>query len=37
LACSRAAVRLDVVCGTHVPNVITEAVSAKLMEERHIN
>lgn len=35
LACSRAADRLDVVCGHHIPNVLEEAVAAGLLLERH--
>lgn len=37
LACSRAAVRLDVVCGVHVPSIIGEAITASLLEERRIH
>lgn len=35
LACSRAAERLDVVCGLHVPSVLEEAVAAGLLDEKH--
>ena len=33
LACSRAAERLDVICGVHVPGVVEEAITAGLIEE----
>lgn len=34
LACSRATDRLDIVCGHHVPSVVEEAITAKLLLER---
>lgn len=33
LACSRAAERLDIVCGLHVPGVVEEAIAAGFIEE----
>lgn len=36
LACSRAATSLDVICGVYVPQVILEAVDAKLIVEKRL-
>lgn len=33
LACSRAAERLDVICGVHVPGVVEDAITAGLIQE----
>jgi hypothetical protein len=37
LACSRAAQQLDVVCGSHIPSVLSEAIGARLIEDRRVN
>lgn len=36
LACSRAAVSLDIVCGLYIPQVLQDAVDAKLLDEQRL-